>query len=105
MSFSIPSTIPTMPAAPPAAKIKAEKAAQDFEAVLLSSLLESLQKSFAGNAEDASAGSDNYAAMGTQALASALSTRGGLGIAQMILRQWQQTKVPALTEPGIPPVT
>jgi Rod binding domain-containing protein len=43
--------------------------------------------------------------MRTQALASAMSAQGGLGIARMILRQWQQTKVPELSASKIPLVT
>ena len=107
MSNRIPSVLPSPPAASPAAKMKAEKAAQDFEAVLLGSLLESLQKSFAGSSssEDGSSGSDNYAAMGAQALASAMSARGGIGIARMILRHWQQTKVPEMGAREASPVT
>ncbi len=76
-----------------AARMKAEKAACDFEAILLSSLLEKLQTTFAGTREDDPSGSGNYAVMGTQALASAMAARGGIGIARMLLQQWQ-TKVP-----------
>ena len=101
MSLSV-STLSSLPAGPPAARVKAQKAAQDFESVLLASLLESLQRSFAGNAESGSPGSDNYALMGTQALASAMSSQGGIGIGRMILRQWQQTKVPELSTPEVP---
>jgi len=97
--------MPSLSAAPPAARVKAEKAAQDFESVLLSSLLESLQKSFAGNSDDSSPGSDNYAVMGTQALASAMSAQGGIGIARMILHQWEQTKVPGLSAREVSPAT
>jgi len=82
-------------------KTKAEKAACDFEAVLLSSLLEKLQATFAGTREDDSSGSGNYAAMGTQALASAMAARGGIGMARMILQQWQ-TKVPELKHTEVP---
>jgi Rod binding domain-containing protein len=92
MNFSISPAIAGTPASPPAARMKAENAARDFEAVLITSLLESLQKTFAAT-EDAATGSDNYAAMGTQALASAMSAQGGIGIARMVLHQWQQTKV------------
>ena len=95
------SALSGLPGAPPAARVKAQKAAQDFESVLLASLLESLQKSFAGSAESDTAGSDNYALMGTQALASAMSAQGGIGIARMILRQWQNTKVPELSTPEV----
>ncbi len=97
MSLSITSEMARIPAANPAGKAKAEKAAQDFEAVLLGSLLESLQKTFAGTSEDGPAGSGNYALMGTQALASAMSAHGGIGIARLILRQWQQSKVPEVS--------
>ena len=107
MNLSISSAIANISATSPPEKttMKAEKAAQDFEAVLLTSLLESLQKSFADTTGDASMGSDNYAAMGMQALASAMSSQGGIGIARMILHQWQQTKVPGLAEPAGPPAT
>jgi Rod binding domain-containing protein len=103
MNLSIASPSAQLPCAHPAGKMKAEKAAQDFESVLLGSLLESLQKSFAGTSPDASAGSDNYAAMGTQALAAAMSSHGGIGIARMILHQWQQSKVPELSGTGVLP--
>ena len=103
MNLSLVSDITRMPTAHPDGKMKAEKAAQDFEAVLLGSLLESLQKSFAGPSEDATVGSDNYALMGTQALAGAMSAHGGIGIARMILHQWQQSKVPELSETEVPP--
>jgi len=78
------------------ARTRMEKAACDFEAVLLQSLLEKLQTTFAGTREDDPSGSGNYAAMGTQALASAMAARGGIGIARMILAQWQ-TKVPEVS--------
>lgn len=105
MALNISSAITALPAAQPATKMKAEKAAQDFEAVLLTSLLDSLQKSFAGTADESSAGSDSYAAMGTQALASAISAHGGIGIAGMILRQWQHAKVPEFRAAEVPPAT
>jgi Rod binding domain-containing protein len=82
-------------------RTKAEKAAGDFEAILLSSLLEKLQTTFAGTREDDPSGSGNYAVMGTQALASAMAARGGIGIARMLLQQWQ-TKVPDLSRTRVP---
>lgn len=96
MSLAITSEIARLPGAPPAGKAKAEKAARDFEAVLLGSLLDSLQKTLAGIPEDGPAGSSNYTVMGTQALATAMAARGGIGIARLILHQWQQTKVPEM---------
>ena len=97
MSLSIISGSLSIPATNPAGKTKAEKAAQDFEAVLLGSLLENLQKTFAGTSEEGPAGSSSYARMGTQALAAAMSAHGGIGIAKMILHQWKQSKVPEVT--------
>jgi peptidoglycan hydrolase FlgJ len=93
LSISAPAALPS---SHPAGKTKAERAAREFEAVLLGSLLSSLQKTFAGTPGGNSSENSNYTAMGTQALASAMAARGGLGIAQLILRQWRQTKVPEM---------
>ena len=97
MSLSITSGSVSIPVVNSAGKSKAEKAAQDFEAVLLASLLENLQKTFAGTSEEGPAGSSSYARMGTQALASAMSAHGGIGIARLILQQWRQSKVPGVS--------
>ena len=81
---------------PPVAKavLKNEKAARDFEAMLLTPLLDSLQKTFAGNSEDANTpGASDYRLMGTEALAQSIAARGGFGIAQLILRHLQPPKV------------
>ena len=82
-------------------------AAHEFEAVLLNTLLGSLEHSFASlPGKDSEAGADNYQYLGMQALASSLAARGGVGIASMIARslsdrssrgpngQGEQTKVP-----------
>jgi peptidoglycan hydrolase FlgJ len=71
----------------PKADPKAAKAAQDFEAVMLGTLLESLQKSFGGGMDSGALGNAEYATMGTQALATAMAARGGIGIARMVLSQ------------------
>jgi Rod binding domain-containing protein len=105
VNLSITPELRGLPTAQPAGKVKAEKAAQDFEAVLLTSVLEALQKSFAGTSPDESVGSDNYALMGTQALAGAIAAHGGIGIARMILNQWQQTKVPEMAGRELSPAT
>ncbi len=63
------------------------KAAQEFEANLIGSLLESMEKTFATlPGESTLPGADNYNYMGTQALAQGLAARGGFGIAAMISR-------------------
>jgi Rod binding domain-containing protein len=64
---------------------KGEKAARDFEAQLIGSVLASMEKTFAAvPGQDETAGEDNYNYLGTQALASVLTAGGGFGIARMI---------------------
>lgn len=68
-------------------------AARQFEAVLLNTLLGSLEHSFSalpGKKSDSIA--DNYHSMGMQALASTLADRGGVGIANMIALNLLHTK-------------
>ena len=63
------------------------KAAREFEASLIGSLLESMEKTFATlPGDDTVPGSDNYNYLGNQALAEAIAARGGFGIAAMINR-------------------
>jgi len=62
-------------------------AAREFEANLIGSLLESLEKTFAAlPGENTIPGADDYNYIGTQALAEGLAARGGFGIAAMISR-------------------
>ena len=64
---------------------KGEKAARDFEAQLIGTVLESLEKTFASvPGDEKMAGEDNYNYLGTQALASVVAAGGGFGIARMI---------------------
>jgi Rod binding domain-containing protein len=61
------------------------KAAREFEAQLIGTVLQSLEKTFADlPGEDAIAGSDDYNYLGTQALASTLAAGGGFGLAHLI---------------------
>ena len=70
------------------------KAAREFEANLIGSLLESMEKTFNSlPGEDTLPGSDDYNYLGTQALAQGLAARGGFGIAAMISRSFGSTKV------------
>jgi Rod binding domain-containing protein len=69
------------------------RAAQDFEAVLLGSLLRSLEETFSAAPGDAKpAGDDDYHYLGTQALAGGLAASGGFGIATMIIRNLLKNK-------------
>ena len=75
----------TLPA-PPTDLSRGARAAREFEANLIASLLQSLEKTFAdvpGNTD--LPGADDYNYLGTQALASAIADHGGFGIAKMIL--------------------
>jgi hypothetical protein len=68
---------------------KGAKAAREFEAQLIGSLLESYEKTFASLPGDSQVpGSDNYNYLGTKALGSALAASGGFGIAAMITRSF-----------------
>ena len=79
---------------PAASALKNEKAARDFEAMLLTPVLDSLQKTFAGDSEDAKTpGASDYRLMATEALAQSIAARGGIGIGQLILRHLQPPKV------------
>jgi len=65
---------------------KVVKAARDFEAVLLTSLFGSLEKTFTAiGAKNTDPGSNDYQYMGAQALGSSLAASGGIGIAGMIV--------------------
>ncbi len=65
---------------------KLVKAAQEFEAILLSSWLEKLQGTFAGPDDGTDPAHGTLSSMGTQAIASALAARGGLGVARILLQ-------------------
>jgi len=72
--------------ATPAASSRGVKAAREFEATLIASLLESLEKTFATvPGEEQLAGADDYNYLGTHALAETIAARGGFGIARMIV--------------------
>jgi hypothetical protein len=70
---------------------KGAKAAREFEAQLIGSLLASYEKTFASLPGDSQVpGADNYNYLGTEALGRALASSGGFGIAAMITRSFEQ---------------
>lgn len=84
----------TLPPLAAAAMGKAPKAAREFEAQLIGTVLESLEKTFAAlPGQDAITGQDDYNYLGTQALASAIAAGGGFGIAKLICEHLGSTKV------------
>jgi len=71
----------------PSPNARGVRASREFEASLISSVLQSAEKTFAAlPGEDSFAGSENYDYLATQALGSAIAARGGFGIAAMISR-------------------
>jgi flagellar protein FlgJ len=103
MNITLASTsIPLLALNPPAAKpvltrdaAKNEKAARDFEAMLLTPLLDALQKTFAGTSEDTKTpGASDYRLMASGALAQSIAARGGIGIARLVLDHLRPPKVP-----------
>jgi Rod binding domain-containing protein len=92
-SSSFSATAPLPPLATPALG-KGPKAAREFEAQLIGTVLESLEKTFAAlPGQNAIAGEDDYNYLGTQALASAVAAGGGFGIARLIAQHLGDTKV------------
>ena len=93
VSFTMPanSTVAVNPSSPraPQPPNKLAKAAQEFESILLASWLEKMNQSFVGSEESQDPAHDTVSSLGTQAIASALAARGGIGIAGMLLRQLQ----------------
>jgi Rod binding domain-containing protein len=82
-------TLAPRPQATPAQDAQTRKtrhAAQEFEAVLLSTLLDSFGKTFS-SLPGGQSKSPAYQSLGTQALATGLAEAGGLGIARFLLRQ------------------
>jgi Rod binding domain-containing protein len=71
------------------------QAAREFEGQLLFSLLHSLEKSFSAlpAGSDQNTEGSGYSDMATEALATALSNAGGLGIATLLVRHLGSTKV------------
>ncbi|HTZ82399.1 MAG TPA: hypothetical protein VMB66_04370 [Candidatus Acidoferrales bacterium] len=71
----------------PVTAVRGAKAAREFEASLIASLLQSLEKTFASVPGDKSLpGADDYNYLGTKALADGIAARGGFGIAALIAR-------------------
>ncbi len=91
LSSSAATTISPELAMPATPLTKGAKAARDFEAQLIGSLLASYEKTFATlPGESEMPGADNYNYLGTQAMASALAAGGGFGIAAMITRSFEE---------------
>src|SRR5271155_3382619 len=73
------------------AQLKLAKLAKEFEAIMLGTLCKSMQPDDSASSEDSlDPASATLKDMGTQAFASALADRGGIGIARMVLKSLQK---------------
>jgi len=82
---------------PSAQNSKIDKAAKDFESILLSNWLQQAEQSFgslpgAEDEEDADVGKEQFQGIATQALGAALTASGGIGIAKMIAKSLHQAE-------------
>ena len=90
---------------------KIEKAATDFESILLGQWLEEAEQSF-GSApgadpdadQDLDPGHSQFQGLAIQSLAKSLTKSGGIGIAKMIVRQLEATQNKAGSPTAIEPV-
>ena len=71
---------------------KLQKAAQEFEAILLSSWWEAMGKSFPASSESGrESGLDMMQDLSRQAMSVAIAACGGLGIARVLIRQLERS--------------
>jgi peptidoglycan hydrolase FlgJ len=80
---------------------KLAKVAKQFEGILLSTLLQEVQKSTLDpSAAGLGAGSDTLRSLGTEAVATAIAQKGGLGIARMIVNHFRYLAEDGPQRPG-----
>ena len=79
---------PTTPMVASPERAKLQKAARDFESILITDLLKTAPRTGTLDGdESAGAGVEGYDDLRTEAMASALAAQGGIGIARMLLHQ------------------
>ena len=90
------------PQADPPQVAKLKKAASEFESMLLAKWWSSMKESTLGADDDSSdPGHDTLDQMGIQAMSSAVASRGGLGIASMLVHSLlSNTRANASNESG-----
>lgn len=89
---------------------KIDKAARDFESILIGEWLEKAEKSFASvpgadKDQDQDAGHDQFQSIGCQFLAEGLSKAGGIGIASMISKHLKAVEATRHDGENAPKVT
>lgn len=102
-----PSTETALPTTPEAQREQAQrvKAAREFEQIFLRKMLSSLEKTGRAKGDGAvSAGGDVYSSMVVGAIADAVSSAGGIGLADLII--CSTTPKPSSPAPAsVPPAT
>jgi Rod binding domain-containing protein len=87
----------------PAAR-KLQKAAAEFESILLANLWKSMKGSFAASDdESADPAHDTLEDMGIQAMSSAVGKNGGLGLGKLILKHLEPLLAPANSTNALQP--
>ena len=85
---------------------KIDKAARDFESILLSSWLQKAEASFGsvpgGDEDDDDPGKGQLQAIAMQALGGSLAASGGIGIAKMIAEHLEDAAQKTTTGPAAP---
>lgn len=85
-----PATSPAGEPSPGSRMQKLTRVAKQFEGVLLTSLLQEVEKGALDSSDGGlGGGSETLRSLGTEAVAQALAQKGGLGIARMIIRHFQ----------------
>lgn len=91
---------------------KIDKSAKDFESLLLGNWLQQAEESFAklpggDDEEDADGATSQYQGIAMQAMGSAMTAAGGIGLARMIscqLRTAEQTAAAVQVKRSLPPL-
>lgn len=91
MNISLETTTPSFATADAAKNSKLADAAHQFESMLLQEMLKPMrlgQDGWAGDTSDTTdSAMDTLSSFGTEAVATAISRAGGLGIAKQVIRQ------------------
>lgn len=71
-----------------------KKAAREFEALFINNLFKVMRESVPkGGLLDGGRGEEIYTSMLDEALSAELAKRGGIGLANIVLKQWEPKKV------------
>ncbi len=81
-------------ASPDVRRAKLQKAAAEFESILISTFWKSMKETFSQTDDSSDPAHDSLEDFGIQAMSNALGKAGGLGLGRMILKQLEPQIVP-----------